>query len=65
MHGIMTTPHDDHYQLTNATWAHTFSCSLMEKNNKVSYNMTQIASVLTVATVFNICRLMDPNSYIL
>ena len=50
---------DDHYRPTNATWMRdscTFSGCLMGKTrykcDKVSHNMTQIASVLPVATIF-------------
>ena len=43
---------DDHYQQLNTMWARNlciFSGCLMDN---VSYNMTQIASVLAVATAF-------------
>ena len=52
---VVIFPRDDHYRLTNATWARdlrTFSGCLMEKDNEVRNTRTQIASVLTVATVF-------------
>ena len=60
--GILTFPCDDHYRLSNATWARdlcTF-CVLsltvwwekLEKNDKVRHSMTQIASLLAVATAF-------------
>ena len=50
--GILTFPCDDHSRPSNATWARdlcTFSGTKLEKNNKVRYNMTQIASLLAVA----------------
>ena len=56
--GIVTFLYDDHYRSLNATWARdicTFSGCLVGKtreNNEVRYNMTQIASLITVATVF-------------
>ena len=58
IHGSVTFPCDDHYRPSNATWVHnlcTFSGCLMaklEKNDKVRHNMTQLASLLAVATVF-------------
>ena len=54
---IRTFPCDDHYRPSNATWArdlYTFSGSLMGKtreNDEVRHNMTQIASLLAVATI--------------
>ena len=53
--GFVTFLCDDHYQPSNATWAHnlcTFSGYLMDKTDKVRHSMTQIASLLAVATVF-------------
>ena len=58
IHGIVIFTCDDHYWPTNATSACdlcTFSGCLMgrlKKSDQVSHNMTQIASVLAVATVF-------------
>ena len=48
---------DDHYRPTNTTWArdlYTFSGSLMGKTQEKQqrHNLTQIANVLAVATVF-------------
>ena len=68
-HGIITFPCDDHYRLSNTTWACdlcTFSgCqwAKLEKNNKVRHNMTQIACLLAVATVF--AWFLGSNIYIL
>ena len=57
--GILTFPCDDHYRPSNATWARDlciFSLAVwwakLEKNDKVRHTMTQIASLLAVATVF-------------
>ena len=57
--GILTFPCDDHYRPPNATWARdlcTFSGCLVgktrRKNDKVRHIVTQIASLLAVATVF-------------
>ena len=56
--GILTFPCDYHYRPLNATWARdlcTFSGCLVGKtreNNKARHTMTQIASLLAVATVF-------------
>ena len=59
IHGIVIFNCDNHYRPTIATWAYdlcTFSGCLMgkirEKSDKVSHNMTQIASVLAVTTTF-------------
>ena len=52
MCGIETSPCDDHYQPTNATWACDLTGCLTAKIDKVSYDMTQISRVLTIATVF-------------
>ena len=58
MCGIVICPSDDHYRPTNATWARdlcTCTGCLMakfEKSDKVSYDMTQILRILTIATVF-------------
>ena len=55
IHGILTFPCDDHYRPSNATWARDL-CAVwwakLEENDKVRHNMTQIASLLAVATVF-------------
>ena len=56
--GILIFPCDDHYRLPNATWAAISVLFLavwwakLEKNDKVRYIVTQIASLLAVATVF-------------
>ena len=53
--GILTIPCDDHYRFPNATWARdlcTFCGCLVGKNDKVRHIVTQIASLLAVATVF-------------
>ena len=57
--GIVTFLYDDHYRSLNAMWAHdicTFSGCLVGKtreNNEVRHNnMTQIASLIAVVTVF-------------
>ena len=55
--GIPTFPCGDHYRLSNATWARdlcTFSGCLAGKTREKRqsrHNMTQIASLLAVATV--------------
>ena len=56
--GILTFLRDDHYRPSNATWTRdlcsSFGCLVgnTRENNKVWHNMTQIASLLAVATVF-------------
>ena len=58
--GILTFPCDDHYRPSNTTWARDLCTVLslavwwakLEKNNKVRHIVTQIASLLAVATVF-------------
>ena len=61
----MRDSRDNHYRLTIAMWAHNlclFTGCLMdktykplikqEKNDKVSFDMTHVVSVLTIAMVF-------------
>ena len=56
--GILTFPCDDHYRPPNARGRAISVLSLavwwakLEKNDKVRHVMTQIASLLAVATVF-------------
>ena len=48
-------PRDDYYRLTFAMWACDVCTStgrLTVKDDKVSLNMTQVVSVLTIAAVF-------------
>ena len=43
MCGIVTLPRDDHYRSPIATWTHdlcTFIGCLMDKNDKISFDMT-------------------------
>ena len=55
---IVTFPNDNHYRLMNAMWARdlcTFSGCLISKTREKQRSkvyLTQIASALTVATVF-------------
>ena len=55
---MLTFRCDNHYQLSNAMWVRDLCTSLavwwikLEKNDKVRHIMTQIASLLAVATVF-------------
>ena len=67
--GILSFPCDDHYRPSNATWARdlcAFSGCLMNKtreNQQNKHNMTQVASLLALATV--LMGLWALNIYIL
>ena len=55
--GILTFLCDDHYRLSNATWVRELYFlaawwAKLAKNDDVRHNMTQIACLLAVATVF-------------
>ena len=48
MHGIVIFPGDDHYRPMIATWMRdlcTFTDHLMEKNDKINFDMTYIYGV--------------------
>ena len=48
MRGIVIFPRDDHYQPTIATQARSYLC----KTGQVSFNVTQVVSVLTTTMGF-------------
>ena len=50
--GIVTFPHDNHYRPSNATWVRDICTFSGQNSRKKKHSMTQIASLLAVATVF-------------